>query len=45
MPDAAKRRRADVVMHSGLSRHFAVAAIRRLLHRHSPKLPDCWSYQ
>jgi dephospho-CoA kinase len=33
MPDAEKRRRADVVMHSGLSRHFAVAAIRRLLRR------------
>jgi dephospho-CoA kinase len=33
MPDAAKRRKADVVIHSGLSRHFAVAAIRRLLHR------------
>ncbi|MBM3587656.1 MAG: dephospho-CoA kinase [Alphaproteobacteria bacterium] len=33
MPDAAKRRKADVVIHSGLSRHFAVAAIRRLMHR------------
>ena len=33
MPDAVKRRRADVVIHSGLSRHFAVAAIRRLLRR------------
>ncbi|MCA3425793.1 MAG: dephospho-CoA kinase [Roseomonas sp.] len=33
MPDAEKRRRADVVIHSGLSRHFAVAAIRRLMHR------------
>jgi dephospho-CoA kinase len=33
MPDAEKRRRADIVMHSGLSRHFAVAAICRLLHR------------
>jgi dephospho-CoA kinase len=33
MPDAAKRRKADVVIQSGLSRHFAVAAIRRLLHR------------
>jgi dephospho-CoA kinase len=33
MPDAAKRRKADVVIHSGLSRHFAVAAIRRLLHQ------------
>ena len=31
MPDAAKRRRADVVIHSGLSRQFAVAGIRRLL--------------
>jgi dephospho-CoA kinase len=33
MPDAAKRRRADLVIHSGLSRHFAVRALRRLLHR------------
>jgi len=33
MPDAEKRKRADVVIHSGLSRHFAVAAIRRLMHR------------
>ena len=33
MPDAVKRRRADVVIHSGLSRYFAVAAIRRLLRR------------
>ena len=33
MPDAAKRRRADLVIHSGLSRHFAVSALRRLLHR------------
>ncbi len=33
MPDAAKRRKADVVIHSGLSRHFAVAAIRRLMHQ------------
>jgi dephospho-CoA kinase len=33
MSDAEKRRRAGVVIHSGLSRHFAVAAIRRLMHR------------
>ena len=33
MPDAEKRRRAEVVIHSGLSRHFAVAAIGRLLRR------------
>jgi dephospho-CoA kinase len=33
MPDAEKRRKADVVIHTGLSRHFAVAAIRRLMHR------------
>jgi dephospho-CoA kinase len=33
MPDAAKRRRADVVIHSGLSRHFAVAQLKRLLLR------------
>jgi len=33
MPDAMKRRNADVVIHSGLSRHFAVSAIRRLMAR------------
>ncbi len=33
MPDAMKRRKADVVIHTGLSRHFAVSAIRRLLIR------------
>jgi dephospho-CoA kinase len=33
MPDAMKRRKADVVIHSGLSRHFAVSAIRRLMVR------------
>jgi dephospho-CoA kinase len=33
MPDAMKRRSADVVIHSGLSRHFAVARLRRLMRR------------
>ena len=33
MPDAMKRRQADVVIHTGLSRHFAVSAIRRLMAR------------
>jgi dephospho-CoA kinase len=33
MPDVMKRRKADVVIHSGLSRHFAVSAIRRLMVR------------
>ncbi|MCA3367606.1 MAG: dephospho-CoA kinase [Roseomonas sp.] len=33
MPDAMKRRRADVVIHTGLSRHFAVARLRRLMRR------------
>ena len=33
MPDAMKRRKADVVIRTGLSRHFAVSAIRRLLIR------------
>jgi dephospho-CoA kinase len=33
MPDAAKRRKADVVIHSGLSRHFAVTQLKRLLLR------------
>lgn len=31
MPDADKRRRADHVIHTGLSRRFAQAAIRRLV--------------
>jgi dephospho-CoA kinase len=33
MPDAVKRRKADVVLHSGLSRHFAVVQLKRLLLR------------
>jgi dephospho-CoA kinase len=31
MPDAEKRRRADVVVRTGLSRHHALRAIRRLI--------------
>jgi dephospho-CoA kinase len=31
MPDAEKRRRADVVIHTGLSRRHAEAAVRRLV--------------
>jgi dephospho-CoA kinase len=31
MPDAAKRRRADTIIRTGLSRHHAVRQIRRLL--------------
>ena len=31
MPDAEKRRRADVVIPTGLSRHHAQAAVRRLV--------------
>ena len=31
MPDAEKRRRAHHIIHTGLSRHFAQAAIRRLV--------------
>lgn len=33
MPDAEKRRRADAVIHTGLSRHHTVAQLRRLLAR------------
>lgn len=33
MPDAEKRRRADVVIRTGLSRHHAQAALRRALPR------------
>jgi len=32
MPDAAKRRRADVVIRTGLSRHYALRRLRRLIH-------------
>ena len=31
MPDAEKRRRADVVVHTGLSRHYAQRALRRFV--------------
>jgi dephospho-CoA kinase len=31
MPDAEKRRRADVLIPTGLSRHFAQARLRRAL--------------
>jgi dephospho-CoA kinase len=31
MPDLQKRARADVLIHSGLSRHFAQAIVRRLV--------------
>jgi dephospho-CoA kinase len=33
MPDAAKRRRADIVIRTGLSRYHATRAIRRLVTR------------
>ncbi len=33
MPDAAKRRRADVVIRTGLSRHYALRSIKRWLAR------------
>lgn len=33
MPDAEKRRRADVVIHTGLSRHHAQRALRRFVRR------------
>lgn len=32
MPDAEKRRRADVVIRTGLSRHASLKALRRLVH-------------
>jgi dephospho-CoA kinase len=31
MPDAEKRRRADVVVRTGLSRHYAQRRLRRLI--------------
>jgi dephospho-CoA kinase len=36
MPDAAKRRRADHVVRTGLSRHHAQRAIRRLVRELAP---------
>jgi dephospho-CoA kinase len=42
MPDAEKRRYADAVVQTGLSRHYAQAALRRLvarLHAEGTKLP------
>jgi dephospho-CoA kinase len=42
MPDAEKRRRADWVVRTGLSRHHALRAIRRLIGelRRRPPQPD-----
>lgn len=34
MPDAEKRRRADVVVRTGLSRHYAWRVLRRLIRSH-----------
>jgi dephospho-CoA kinase len=31
MPDREKRRRADLVVRTGLSRHYALRAIRRFI--------------
>ncbi|MBV1796926.1 dephospho-CoA kinase [Siccirubricoccus sp. G192] len=36
MPDAEKRRRADFIVHTGLSRHFAQRAIRAIVRRLRP---------
>lgn len=36
MPDAEKRRRADHIVHTGLSRHFANRAIRAIVRRYRP---------
>ena len=43
MPDAEKRRRADWVVRTGLSRHYALRAIRRLIGqlRGRPSRVDC----
>jgi dephospho-CoA kinase len=43
MPDAEKRRRADRVVRTGLSRHHALRAIRRLINelRGCPSQLDC----
>jgi dephospho-CoA kinase len=37
LPDAERRRRADVVIRTGLSRFHAVRAIRRWLHTMRPE--------
>ena len=33
MPDAEKRRRADTIIHTGLSRHYSLKALSRLIRK------------
>ncbi|WP_010509754.1 dephospho-CoA kinase [Komagataeibacter europaeus] len=43
MPDAVRRRRADVVIETGLSRHETVRQVRRLLHAMREGSPAAWA--
>ena len=38
MPDSQKRRRADHLVHSGLSRHHAQRAVRRIVRQYRPSM-------
>ncbi|MCE2563064.1 dephospho-CoA kinase [Komagataeibacter sp. FNDCF1] len=43
MPDATRRRRADMVIETGLSRHETVRQVRRLLHAMREGSPAAWA--
>ncbi|MBE7728209.1 dephospho-CoA kinase [Komagataeibacter sp. FXV3] len=43
MPDAVRRRRADVIIETGLSRHETVRQVRRLLHAMRAGSPAAWA--
>lgn len=43
MPDAVRRRRADVVIETGLSRHETVRQVRRLLYAMRTGSPAAWA--
>lgn len=43
MPDAARRRRADVIIETGLSRHETVRQVRRLLYAMREGSPAAWA--
>lgn len=43
MPDAARRRRADIVIETGLSRHDTLRQVRHLLHAMHTKDPAAWA--
>lgn len=43
MPDAARRRRADIVIETGLSRHDTLRQVRRLLRAMHAASPAAWA--